>query len=105
MERKRPVQQDNASEGNEDTQNAPLRPQTGPPEPRPAALTELKAGEPRESDEPGDVSLQNADNPTLVREEVANSSTSSGTHAGDEGDDQVRKDLLRRGAREVSRMD
>jgi hypothetical protein len=41
----------------------------------------------------------------VVREDVGNTSTSSGTHPGDEGDDQQRKEKLRRGFREVSRMD
>ena len=79
--------------------HAPL----GPPEPRPVPVTEIKGPEARETDEPG--SMQTAENPTLVREEVVNTSTSSGTHAGDEGDDQFRKELLRRGHREVSRLD
>ncbi len=91
MDQKRSGTPDNAAQGSGKKDDAPL--------------TDIKAGEPRETDEPGDVSLQNAENPTMVREEVANTSTSSGTHAGDEGDDQKRKEMLRRGAREISRMD
>lgn len=77
----------------------------GPDTPRPVEVTEAKPGVPNMADEAGDVSLQNADRPMVVREEVGNTSTSSGTHPGDEGDDQQRKEKLRRGFREVSRMD
>ncbi len=77
----------------------------GPDTPRPTEVTDVKPGLPNMSDEAGDVSLQNADNPMIVREEVGNTSTSSGTHHGDDGDDQQRKEKLRRGFREISRMD
>lgn len=77
----------------------------GPDTPRPVPVTDIKSGEPRTSDEAGDVSIQNADDPGIVREEVGNTSTSSGTHPGDQGDDQRRKEQLRRGHRGISRMD
>ncbi|HEX7085386.1 MAG TPA: hypothetical protein VF198_03425 [Vicinamibacterales bacterium] len=47
------------------------------------------------------MSIQNAD----IRDDVGNTSTSSGTHPGDQGDDQRRKEQLRRGHRGISRMD
>lgn len=105
MDQKRSEKPDPRSQGGDEEKNAASRPPAGSPDPRPARLTDIKAGEPRETDESGDVSLQNAENPTILREEVANTSTSSGTQAGDEGDDQKRKAQLRRGAREISRMD
>lgn len=78
----------------------------GPPPPRPAPVTNLKPCEPNMADEASDPALQNVEyNPRFVRDDVRNTSTSSGTHAGDEGDDQRRKELLKRGHREVSRMD
>jgi len=78
-----------------------LRPET----PRPAPVTDIRSGEPRMPDEAGDVSIQNADDPDVVREDTGNTSTSSGTHPGDSGDDQRRKEQLRRGHRGISRMD
>lgn len=73
----------------------------GPDTPRPAPVTSVRSGEPRTADEAGDVSIQNAD----IRDDVGNTSTSSGTHPGDQGDDQRRKEQLRRGHRGISRMD
>lgn len=79
--------------------------QRGPERPRNKKLTDLKPGEPRETDESGDVSMQNADNPTLVREEVKNTSDSSGLRASDEAAGEKIKEQLRKGHRLVSRMD
>jgi len=105
MDQKRSQDRDHQTHDRGPRNESVLPTQAGPPDPRPAPLPDIKAGEPRETDEPGDVSLQNAESPTIVREEVANTSTSSGTQAGDEGDDQKRKEQLRQGAREISRMD
>ena len=77
----------------------------GPDRPRPADVTRMKPGVPNMPDEAGESSLQNADQPQFVREEISNTSTSSGTQTGDEGDDQRRRRLLEQGAREISSLD
>ena len=77
---------------------------TTTPDHRPR-LTEIKPGQPAGNDEAGDVSVQNADNPLLVREDVKNTSDSSGLHADDEAKGEQLKEQLRRGAREVRPMD
>jgi hypothetical protein len=77
---------------------------TTTPEHRPA-LTELKPGQPNTSDEAGDVSIANADNPMLVREDVNNTSDSSGLHVDDPARGDKLKEQLRGGAREVQPMD
>jgi hypothetical protein len=68
-------------------------------------VTQIKPGEPTSPDEAGDVSIANADNPMLVREENKNSSDSSGVRADSEAAGEQIKELLRRGGQEVSRMD
>ncbi len=95
-----------------DRSTADDRPQTEPthadrttsPE-HPPPITESKPGQPAGSDEAGDVSVQNADNPMLVREDVRNTSDSSGLHATDEAKGEKLKEQLRRGAREVQPLD
>jgi hypothetical protein len=77
---------------------------TTTPDHRPP-VTEMKPGQPSGSDEAGDVSVQNADNPMLVREDVKNTSDSSGLHAADEAKGEKLKDQLRRGGREAQPMD
>lgn len=72
---------------------------------RETPLTEIKPREVSSSDEAADPSVQNADNATLVREEVKNTSDSSGLHADDEAKGKVMKDQLKRGLREVQPMD
>jgi hypothetical protein len=68
-------------------------------------LTDIKPGEARSNDEAGDPSVQNAENPMLVREEVKNTTDSSGLHADDEAKGEVMKEQLKRGAREIQPMD
>jgi hypothetical protein len=68
-------------------------------------LTEIKPREVSSSDEAADPSVQNADHPMLVREEVKNTSDSSGLHADDEARGEVMKDQLKRGLRDVRPMD
>ena len=77
---------------------------TTTPEQRPP-MTELKPGQPNTGDEAGDVSMANADNPMLVREDVKNTSDSSGLKTDDEARGERLKEQLRRGAREVQPMD
>jgi hypothetical protein len=79
--------------------------QRGPERPRSKPVTTIKPGEPTMPDEAGDVSAQNADNPMLTREEVKNTSDSSGLHATDEAAGERIKELLRKGSQLVSRMD
>lgn len=79
--------------------------QRGPERPRDKPVTSIKPGEPTMPDEAGDVAAQNADNPALTREEVKNTSDSSGLHATDEAAGEKIKELLRKGAQQVSRMD
>jgi hypothetical protein len=69
------------------------------------ALTRIKPGQPNSNDEAGDASVMNADNPMLVREEVKNTSDSSGLHADDEARGKVIKEQLKRGASEVQPTD
>ena len=68
-------------------------------------LTEIKPGQVTSNDEAGDPSVMNADNPMLVREDVKNTSDSSGLHAEDEAKGQVLKEQLKRGLTEVQPMD
>ena len=68
-------------------------------------LTDIKPGEVSSSDEAADPSVQNADNATLVREEVQNTSDSSGLHAEDEAKGELMKAQLKRGLREIQPMD
>ena len=79
--------------------------QRGPERPRTHRLDDLKPGVPNTSDEAGDASIQNADNPMVVREEVKNTSDSSGLHATDEAAGEKIKEQLRKGHQLVSRMD
>jgi hypothetical protein len=103
--RKGPAQPGGRADDRSARDREPAHDQLGPDAPRPGPVTELRGGAPRTSDEAGDVSAQTTDRPGVVREEVGNTSTSSGTHPGDSGDDQRRKEQLRRGLRNVSRMD
>src|SRR5918997_151835 len=60
-------------------------------------LTEIRPRQVTSNDEAGDPSVMNADNPMLVREDVKNTSDSSGLHADDEAKGKVLKDQLKRG--------
>jgi hypothetical protein len=73
--------------------------------PRRPALDEIKPQEVISSDEAADPSVQNADNPLLVREEVKNTSDSSGLRADDEARGEVIKEQLKRGATDVRPAD
>ena len=77
---------------------------TAAPPQRPP-MTEIKPGQVSSSDEAGDPSAMNADNPMLVREDVKNTSDSSGLHADDEAKGQLLKEQLKRGLSEVQPMD
>jgi hypothetical protein len=68
-------------------------------------LTETQPRQVSSSDEAGDPSVQNADNPLLVREEVNNTSDSSGLHVDDEARGELRKEQLKRGLREIQPLD
>lgn len=103
--RKGPAQPRGRADDRPAQDQEPAHDHLGPETPRPGPVTELRSGAPSTPDEAGDVSAQTADRPGVVREEVGNTSTSSGTHPGDRGDDQRRKEQLRRGLRNVSRMD
>lgn len=63
------------------TSSAPKRP----------SLEQMKGGEVSSADEAADQSVQNADNPLLAREDVQNTSNSSGLRA----DDQARGELIK----------
>jgi hypothetical protein len=77
---------------------------TAAPAQRPP-LTEIQPRQVTSNDEAGDPSVQNAENPMLAREDVKNTSDSSGLHADDEAKGEVIKDQLKRGLREVQPMD
>lgn len=77
---------------------------TAAPSRRPA-ITEIQPRQVSSNDEAGDPSAQNADNPMLVREDVKNTSDSSGLHADEEAKGEVMKDQLKRGLREIQPMD
>jgi hypothetical protein len=85
-----------------DRETAQDRPSEGA---RRANLTDIKPGEVTSNDEAADPSVQNAENPMLVREEVKNTSDSSGLHADDEAKGETMKDQLKRGLREIQPMD
>ena len=68
-------------------------------------MTQTKPGQVTSSDEAGDPSVMNADNPMLVREDVKNTSDSSGLHADDEARGKILKEQLKRGSSEVQPMD
>jgi hypothetical protein len=68
-------------------------------------LTEIQPPQVTSNDEAADPSAQNADNPLLVREDVKNTSDSSGLHADDEARGEVIKDQLKRGLREIQPLD
>ena len=87
-----------------DTERSGVDRDTAAPTRRPA-MTEIKPGQPASGDEAGDVSMANADNPMLVREDVKNTSDSSGLHADDEAKGQTLKEQLKRGAQEIQPMD
>lgn len=65
-------------------------------------LTEIQ---PPTNDEAGDPSAQNAENPILGRDDVANTSDSSGLPEDNASKGEVIKDQLKRGLREVQPMD
>ena len=68
-------------------------------------LTEIQPRQVSSNDEAADPSVQDADNPLLVRDDVKNTSDSSGLHADDEAKGEVMKDQLKRGLRQISPMD
>jgi hypothetical protein len=68
-------------------------------------LTETQPQQVSSTDEAADPSVQNADDPLLVREDVKNTSDSSGLHNDDEAKGKVLKDQLKRGLREVQPLD
>lgn len=68
-------------------------------------LTSLKPADPTSSDEVADGAMQNAENPMLVREEVKNTSDSSGVRANDEAKGEVIKEQLKRGMTNVQPLD
>lgn len=68
-------------------------------------LTDVKPGEQRSSEQAGEVNAATADDPRVVREEVANTADSSGHHSGDEAGGQVIKEQLKRGMKDVRPMD
>lgn len=78
------------------------RDERGPERPRDKRVTEARAGEANSPDETG---AAVADNPTLQREEVKNTSDSSGLRASDEAAGDSVKELLRKGGQQVSKMD
>ena len=73
--------------------------------PRRPPLTEVKPGEATSNDEAADPSVQNAENPMLVRDDVKNTSDSSGLRNDDEAKGQQIKEQLKRGAREIQPLD
>jgi hypothetical protein len=77
---------------------------TAAPAQRPP-LTEVQPRQVTSNDEAGDPSVQNAENPMLTREDVNNTSDSSGLHADDEAKGELIKEQLKRGARGVSPLD
>ncbi len=87
-----------------DTERSRVDQDTAVPAQRPP-LTEIKPGQVTSNDEAGDPSVMNADNPMLVREDVKNTSDSSGLHADDEAKGRVLKEQLKRGLSEVQPMD
>jgi hypothetical protein len=68
-------------------------------------LSEIQPRQVTSADEAGDPSAQNAENPTLVREESTNTSDSSGLRVDDEAKGDLIKEQLERGLRGVSPMD
>ena len=68
-------------------------------------LTEIQPREVSSNDEAADPSVQNADNPLLAREDVKNTSDSSGLHTDDEARGELLKKQLKQGLREVQPMD
>lgn len=74
----------------------------GPERPRNERLTKVRPPEASTADETGSAG---ADNPTVEREEVTNTSDSSGLHATDEAAGESIKELLRKGGQQVSKMD
>ena len=77
---------------------------TAAPERRPP-LTEIKPRQVTSGDEAADPSVQNAENPMLAREDVKNTSDSSGLHGDDEAKGELIKEQLKRGATNVRPMD
>lgn len=76
---------------------------TGPAPP--AGVLGAKESEPTMADEGGESSIQQPADPTRVREDVLNTSTSSGMHHDDPGSDDLLKRQLREGHQLPSRMD
>jgi hypothetical protein len=74
----------------------------GPERPRSERLTKVRPPEANIADETGSAV---ADNPTVQREEVNNTSDSSGLPATDEAAGESIKELLRKGGQQVSKMD
>jgi len=68
-------------------------------------IQEIRPAQVSSNDEAGDPSVMNAENPTLVREDVKNTSDSSGLHADDEARGEVMKKQLERGLTDVRPMD
>ena len=95
-----------ATEGNATTREGARTRGTGLTGPRPPVeLTRSVPGEPNTPDEAGEASPLHPVDPTTGREDVLNTSTSSGLHPDDEGSDDLLKRQLREGHQMPSRMD
>ena len=70
---------------------------------QPVDLIGVVSDQPNSADETN--SVVGPSDPSVVREDVANTSTSSGLHPEDEASGQKLKEQYRAGAREISRMD
>ena len=70
---------------------------------RTVRISGIKPAEPSVADDAGERNA--ADDPQVVREDVKNTSTSSGLPADDEAAGEQTKELLRRGGQEVTKMD
>jgi hypothetical protein len=86
------------------TDNANINPTASASPTRPP-LDEIRPAQVTTNDEAGDPSAANAENPTLVREEVKNTSDSSGLHVDDEARGELIKEQLKRGLREIQPLD
>ncbi len=78
--------------------------QRGPEQRRDRDAKNLKPSQPNAPDEIGGIE-DVEDNPMLVREEVKNTSDSSGLHSNDDAAGEKIKEQLRKGHQQVSRMD
>jgi hypothetical protein len=87
-----------------DTERSEVDRDTAAPTHRPP-MTEIRPAQVSSNDEAGDPSVMNADNPMLVREDVKNTSDSSGLHNDDEAKGQLIKEQLKRGLSNIQPMD